>query len=175
VLPHALRTVASPNSVATSVSVAPSDGAIPQPTASAVRRTPLARVLALLTIVVAIASLGACTSNSSTKGSQIVTYARQQIGKPYVYGAAGPNSFDCSGLTQYVYARAGIAIPRTTYDQKRAAHYVSPSSAQPGDIVFISDYHVGIYVGGGQMIDAPKTGDVVRQRAIWTGYTLGRF
>jgi cell wall-associated NlpC family hydrolase len=170
VLPHALRTVTSSD---TTVSV---DTDAPQSTQSAVRRTPLARLLALLTIVVTIASLGACTtSNSSTSGSAVVSYARQQIGKPYVYGATGPNSFDCSGLTQYVYAKAGKRIPRTTGEQQAAARYVSPSSGQPGDIVFIGGYHVGIYVGGGQMIDAPKSGDVVRQRAIWTGYSLGRF
>jgi cell wall-associated NlpC family hydrolase len=141
------------------------------------RQGPMARVLALLTIIAAIASLGACTANSTTnKGAQIVNLARTHIGARYVFGAAGPSTFDCSGLTQYVHRQAGIAIPRTTGSQLASARKIAKSAAQPGDLIFIGNYHVGIFVGGGQMIDAPKTGDVVRQRAIWTsGYTVGRF
>lgn len=140
------------------------------------RRSMVGRLIAFLAVIVAVASLGACTApKSSTKGAQIVNLARTHIGQPYRYGAAGPSSFDCSGLVQYVHRQAGISIPRTTGSQQAAARPVSKSAAQPGDIIFIGGYHVGIYVGGGQMIDAPKTGDVVRQRAIWTSaYTVGR-
>lgn len=141
------------------------------------RRNPITRLLALLAVIVAVASIGACAApSSSTKGQQIVNIARTHLGQRYVYGAAGPSSFDCSGLTQYVHRQAGISIPRTVGSQQAAARPVSKSSARPGDLIFIGGYHVGIYVGGGQMIDAPKTGDVVKQRAIWTSaYSVGRF
>ena len=140
-------------------------------------RSPLARIFALLTVIAAVAALGACSppASSSTKGAQIVNAARTHLGQRYVYGAAGPTTFDCSGLTQYVHRQVGISIPRTVASQQAVAHPVSKSSAQPGDLIFIGGYHVGIYVGGGQMIDAPKTGDVVKQRAIWTSaYSVGR-
>jgi cell wall-associated NlpC family hydrolase len=169
---HALRTPVSVESPASDVEIVES----PATESPATRRRPLSRLLALLAVIVAVASLGACTApNSSTKGDEIVNLARTHIGQPYVYGAAGPYSFDCSGLVQYVHRQAGISIPRTTETQLAAARPISKSAAQPGDIVFIGNYHVGIYVGGGQMIDAPKTGDVVRQRPIWTSaYTIGR-
>jgi cell wall-associated NlpC family hydrolase len=165
VLTHALRPVAPATTSSDAVPSAPA------------RPTRLVRLFALLTIVAAVASLGACTtSNSGTKGAQIVSLARTHIGARYVYGGAGPSVFDCSGLTQYVYRQAGISIPRTTGSQLAAARPVSKASAQPGDLIFFGSYHVGIYVGGGQIIDAPKTGDVVRQRAIWTSaYSVGRF
>jgi cell wall-associated NlpC family hydrolase len=167
---HALRTPVSTESPASDVDI------VESAETPAVRRRPLSRLLALLAVIVAVASLGACTApNSTAKGDQIVNLARTHIGQPYVYGAAGPYSFDCSGLVQYVHAQAGIGIPRTTDGQLAVARPVSKSAAQPGDIVFIGNYHVGIYVGGGQMIDAPKTGDVVQQRPIWTSsYTIGR-
>jgi cell wall-associated NlpC family hydrolase len=140
-------------------------------------RTLVTRLLALLALVVAVASLGACTApSSSTKGAQIANLARSHIGAPYSYGASGPGSFDCSGLVQYVHRQAGINLPRTSGGQLAAARPVSKSAGRPGDVVFIGNYHVGIYMGNGQMIDAPKTGERVQQRAIWTsGYTLGRF
>jgi cell wall-associated NlpC family hydrolase len=141
-----------------------------------VRRSPLIVVLALFAALVMTLTLGACTApSSSTKGSQIVSIAKSKLGARYVYGAAGPNTFDCSGFTQWVYGQAGIRIARTTSQQAAQGRYVSASQAQPGDIVVIGDYHVGIYVGGGQMIDAPKTGDVVKQRAPWTGWSARRF
>jgi cell wall-associated NlpC family hydrolase len=141
------------------------------------RRTPIQRLLALLTVVVAVAALGACTApSSSTKGQQIANIAKAQIGKPYAYGASGPGSFDCSGLTQFAHRQAGISIPRTTGAQYSAARKVAKSSARPGDIIFFGTSHVGIYVGGGQMVDAPKAGTRVTQRPMWTSsYTVGRF
>jgi cell wall-associated NlpC family hydrolase len=141
------------------------------------RRSTLTRLLALLTVIFAVTALGACTApKSSSKGQQIVNLARTHIGKPYVYGASGPGSFDCSGFTQYVHRQAGLTIPRTTGSQQAAARPVSKSAAKPGDLIFIGGYHVGIFVGGNQMIDAPKSGDRVRQRAIWTSaYSVGRF
>ncbi len=141
------------------------------------RRNPLTRLLALLTVLVAVAALGACTApSSSARGQQIVNAARAQMGKPYVYGAAGPGSFDCSGLTMYAHRAAGISLPRTAGGQQAGGRAIAKSAAQPGDVVAIGGYHVGIYVGGGQMIDAPKSGDHVRQRAIWTSsYVIKRY
>jgi len=142
------------------------------------RRSTLARLLALLTMIVAVAALGACSApaNSSTKGAQIANAARAQLGKPYVYGATGPGSFDCSGLTQYVHRQAGISIPRTSGAQQAGGRAIAKSQAKPGDVVAIGGYHVGIYVGNGQMIDAPKTGDHVKQRPIWTSsYVIKRY
>jgi cell wall-associated NlpC family hydrolase len=93
-----------------------------------------------------------------------VRFAYAQLGKPYVYGAAGPSSFDCSGLTMRAWGAAGVALPHNAAAQQSMLHYVAQSSLQPGDLVFFGSpaYHVGIYIGGGRFIHAPHTGDVVR-------------
>jgi cell wall-associated NlpC family hydrolase len=93
-----------------------------------------------------------------------VEWAYRELGKPYVWGAAGPNGFDCSGLTMYVWARAGVSLPHSAAAQYGAGTPVSRADLQPGDLVFFGSpiYHVGIYVGGGNMIEAPHTGDVVK-------------
>ena len=110
-------------------------------------------------------------SNSGLSTSQlqqaIVQYAEQFIGTPYVWGATGPNAFDCSGLTSYVYKHFGYYIGRTTYTQIDAGTPVSTNvnSLQPGDLIFWGDpqapYHVAIYIGNGQYIQAPKPGETV--------------
>ncbi|XZI48559.1 C40 family peptidase [Clostridium perfringens] len=110
-------------------------------------------------------------SSSSTSGSTVappsegaasavVSYAYQFIGRPYVFGATGPDSFDCSGFTSYVYRNAvGREITRTTYTQINQGRPVSRDQLQPGDLVFTNGVgHVGIYVGGGQMIHAARPG-----------------
>lgn len=98
----------------------------------------------------------------------LITLLKAQLGKPYVYGAAGPNAFDCSGLTSYVYKNAlGIDIGRTTYDQLNAEIEVSQSELKVGDLVFPHSGHVGIYIGNGQMIHAPQTGDVVKISPVY--------
>jgi len=96
--------------------------------------------------------------------SGVVGVAYAQLGKPYVWGAAGPNAFDCSGLTQYCYrVGAGIYIPHSSYAQAYCGTPVSVSELQPGDILGFRGWgHVGIYIGGGQYIHAPHTGAVVR-------------
>ncbi len=94
--------------------------------------------------------------------------AAAQRGKPYRYGAAGPNSFDCSGLVQYVYRQAGVSVPRTTYLQYAAAIHISRSQMRPGDLIFTGGLgHVGIYAGFGFIWHAPHTGDHVRLSLIW--------
>lgn len=119
---------------------------------------------------------GSTTSPSTSTGSsyaakaeKALAFARAQIGKPYVWGATGPGSYDCSGLTQAAWKAAGVTVPRTTYDQVDAGTTVPVSQAQPGDLVFFYDdvTHVGIYIGNGMMIHAPKPGTYVREESIY--------
>ena len=113
---------------------------------------------------------------SSASGNAIVSYAYNFIGTPYVYGATGPDAFDCSGFTSYVYANAaGINITRTTYSQMGVGTPVSYDELQPGDLVFTyGGDHVGIYVGGGQYIHAPQPGDSVKVSNITSFYSARR-
>ncbi len=93
----------------------------------------------------------------------VVQVAYQQLGKPYRYAGAGPDVFDCSGLVVYCYARVGVRLPHSSYMQARCGVPVSYSELQPGDLVFFrGNGHVGMYIGNGQYIHAPRTGDVVR-------------
>lgn len=118
---------------------------------------------------------GGTTSSSyngptSTQAQKAVAYAYSKLGDPYVYGATGPSSFDCSGLVQAAWAAAGVSIPRTTYEQVAALPSVSRSALQPGDLLFFDgDGHVAIYVGGGYLIDAPQTGMDV-QKVAFSGW-----
>ncbi|QXE19398.1 NlpC/P60 family protein [Clostridium sp. 001] len=102
--------------------------------------------------------------NSIASSDAVVAYASNFLGVPYVWGGTSPSGFDCSGLVQYVYAHFGINLPRTSQEQQTVGTAVSRDELQPGDLVFFGSpaYHVGIYVGGGQFINAPKTGDVVK-------------
>ncbi|MFI9826740.1 NlpC/P60 family protein [Streptomyces sp. NPDC051913] len=108
-------------------------------------------------------------SSYATKADKALAFARSQIGKPYVWGATGPDSYDCSGLTQAAWNAAGISLPRTTYDQVNFGTTVSLANARPGDLVFFYDdvSHVGIYIGNGMMIHAPKPGAYVREESIY--------
>ncbi|MEV6171045.1 NlpC/P60 family protein [Streptomyces sp. NPDC051954] len=108
-------------------------------------------------------------SSYAAKAEKVLAFARSQVGKPYVWGATGPDSYDCSGLTQAAWNAAGISLPRTTWDQVNAGTTVSLSAAQPGDLVFFYDdiSHVGIYIGNGMMIHAPKPGAYVREESIY--------
>ena len=114
---------------------------------------------------------------STNKVQAVVDLAHKQIGKPYVWGAEGPNSFDCSGLTYYVYKNAaGITLPRNSRSQYGAGKAVSKSNLQPGDLIFSSTdgtgniTHVAIYVGNGQMIHAPRSGKNVEKVSMNTSY-----
>lgn len=98
----------------------------------------------------------------------VINEAYNHLGKWYQYGATGPNTFDCSGLTSYVYRKAaGINIGRSTYDQINAGREVSYSELQPGDLVFPHSGHVGIYIGNGQMIHAPQTGKQIQVAPVY--------
>ncbi|MEU5162408.1 NlpC/P60 family protein [Streptomyces sp. NPDC020875] len=98
------------------------------------------------------------------RAARAVAYAYGALGKPYVWGATGPASYDCSGLTQAAWRAAGVSLPRTTYTQIGAGRRVARSELAPGDLVFFYPgvTHVGMYVGGGRMIHAPRPGGVVR-------------
>jgi cell wall-associated NlpC family hydrolase len=93
-----------------------------------------------------------------------VYWAMKAIGKPYRYGAGGPDSFDCSGLTSWAYGKAGISLPHSSGAQISQGPRISKSNLQPGDLVFFGSpiHHVGMYVGGGDFIEAPYTGMNVR-------------
>ena len=97
-----------------------------------------------------------------------VDSAMAQRGKPYVWAAGGPRAFDCSGLTQYAFAAAGINLPHSSRMQSQMGRSVSRSELQPGDLVFFYSpvSHVGIYIGGGQMVHAPTSGDVVKVASV---------
>ena len=97
-----------------------------------------------------------------------IDMAMAQRGKPYVWAAGGPRAFDCSGLTQYAFAAAGISLPHSSRMQSQMGRPVSRSELQPGDLVFFYSpvSHVGIYIGGNQMVHAPTSGDVVKVASI---------
>ena len=103
-----------------------------------------------------------------TAGQKIVDIARSKIGSPYVYGASGPDAFDCSGFTSWVHAQAGKAIPRTSQAQASGGQQVSLSDIQPGDIVvyYSGASHVGIYAGNGTIIDALNSNSPVTERPL---------
>ncbi|MEV0586900.1 C40 family peptidase [Nonomuraea sp. NPDC050310] len=109
------------------------------------------------------------------KAAEAARWALTQQLKPYVWGAEGPNSYDCSGLVMAAYQQVGISLPHYTGDQWTAGRHISREELRPGDLVFFYNdlHHVGIYVGGGMMVHAPQTGDVVRLAPIgnrpWAG------
>ncbi|PVE12854.1 NlpC/P60 family protein [Streptomyces scopuliridis] len=105
---------------------------------------------------------------ASQRASAAFSAAQSKIGTPYVYGASGPSSFDCSGLTSWAYAQAGVSIPRTSEAQANAGSRLGMSQLQQGDLViFYGDlHHVGFYAGNGQVLHAPKPGASVRYESI---------
>jgi len=99
---------------------------------------------------------------------QVVAVAMQYQGVPYRYGGDNPSGFDCSGLTQYVYAQFGVSLPHSSSAQGSGGTAITPESALPGDLVFMDGGgHVGIYLGGNMMIDAPYGGRLVEVRPIY--------
>ncbi|PZH04257.1 glycoside hydrolase [Streptomyces sp. NTH33] len=107
----------------------------------------------------------------ATKAGKALAFARAQVGKPCVWGASGPGSYDCSGLTQAAWRAAGVTLPRATRDQANAGTAVPLAEARPGDLVFLASPsgdtdHVGVYAGDGVMIHAPGPGAYVREESI---------
>ncbi len=122
------------------------------------------------TPVGATASAGGVTVAPPSQYGGVVGIAMRYLGVPYVWGGATPSGFDCSGLTLYVYAKMGVSLPHYTGAQWNMGVAVSRSDLQPGDLVFFNGLgHMGIYIGGNQMIHAPHTGDVVKITAL-TGW-----
>lgn len=107
------------------------------------------------------------------KATDVVDLAYNEIGKPYVYGDEGPNSFDCSGLVQYVFGKLGVQLPRTARQQQASV----PATTRPrfGDLVFYGQpaHHVGIYVGSGFMIDAPDVNQKVKFEKVGNATSYG--
>ncbi|MFP1627596.1 NlpC/P60 family protein [Streptomyces sp. 5K101] len=112
---------------------------------------------------------GAEDGSYAAQADKVLAFARAQIGKPYVWGATGPSSYDCSGLTQAAWKAADVDLPRTTWDQVEVGRRVATADLLPGDLVFFYDdiSHVGIYIGDGKMIHAPKPGTEVREESIY--------
>ncbi|UUU21417.1 C40 family peptidase [Streptomyces sp. DSM 40750] len=110
---------------------------------------------------------------ASDRGAAALAAADTQLGKPYVSGGSGPNSYDCSGLTQWAYAQAGVSITRTTYTQANDGTRIGRDQLMPGDLVFFNDLgHVGLYAGNDTIIHAPYPGKVVRYESM---STIGTF
>lgn len=116
---------------------------------------------------------------ASSKAASIVALAKEQVGKPYVWGATGPDKFDCSGLVQYVYQHAaGINLPRTTYDQVKVGQTVPLDKLQAGDLVFwgseTSPYHVAIYIGNNQYVNSatPEQGTIIQTMTSYYNPTI---
>jgi cell wall-associated NlpC family hydrolase len=116
------------------------------------------------------------TGTTATQAGKAVAFAYAQLGKPYVWGATGPGSYDCSGLVQAAWAAAGVSVPRVTYDQWAALPHIATSALQPGDLLFYNgEGHVSMYVGDGYIIDAPRTGLAVQKIPMNTNWYAGTY
>lgn len=111
---------------------------------------------------------------ATSSAEKAVAYALSKLGRPYVWGATGPNAFDCSGLVQAAFKAAGISLPRTTKTIISRGMAVSRNALQRGDLVWTGSGHMGIYVGDNKMVHAPQTGDVVKVQTIWAFYAARR-
>jgi cell wall-associated NlpC family hydrolase len=130
------------------------------------------------TVVGASASTpeGASVVPSSAVGSQVVSIAMSYLGVPYVWGGSTPSGFDCSGLVMYSFAQIGISLPHSSYAQANMGSYVPYDQLQPGDLVFFDgDGHVGMYIGGGEYVNAPYTGAVVRVDSLSSGWAASHY
>ena len=118
------------------------------------------------------AEAATATRTSASQRLHAMRVALAQRGDPYRYGATGPNAFDCSGLTQYSYRRAGRSIPRTTDEQKAGLRAVSHAAKRRGDIILFTHggnaYHAAIYIGHGRVVHASRPGTPVKVARIWT-------
>ncbi|NLG54775.1 MAG: C40 family peptidase [Rhodococcus sp.] len=104
---------------------------------------------------------------SQSVGERAVEFALSKVGAPYVYGASGPNSFDCSGLVQWAFKQAGLNVPRTSYEQASAGAPVASHDLRPGDVLsFYGGSHSGIYVGDGNFVHASTSGQPVKVAPI---------
>ena len=127
-------------------------------------KTVATAVTAVTTIRATATTYEPSRGSASVSSSAIVAYASNFIGTPYAWGGNGPSTFDCSGFTSYVFRHFGVSLPRTAAGQQGTGASVAKADLQPGDLVFFGSpaHHVGIYVGNGCYIHAPRTGDVVK-------------
>ena len=116
------------------------------------------------------------------RGEDIVALARKYLGVKYVWGGSTPDGFDCSGLVQYVFGKNGISVPRVTYNQINVGSSVQPNKLRPGDLVFFDTDrkkagpdHVGIYIGGGKFIHAPRPGQGVKISSLSESFYMDRW
>jgi cell wall-associated NlpC family hydrolase len=139
--------------------------------------TSLALVLGLTFTMFSFTTVGPNTSGASAmvtaaKANAAADWARSRKGSRYVYGAAGPHRFDCSGLTRWVYARVGKSLPHSSAAQANKVKRIKRSNARRGDLVFFYDnggvYHVAIFAGHGRVWHAPHAGTRVHRQHIWT-------
>jgi cell wall-associated NlpC family hydrolase len=113
--------------------------------------------------------------------ARAIAMARTKLGDPYVWGGTGPTGWDCSGLVQWAYAQVGVTLPRVAADQWNVGTHPSLAELEPGDLLFWATdpadpttiHHVGIYLGGGLMLDAPHTGDVVQIQPVYMDGLIG--
>ncbi len=115
-------------------------------------------------------------SAGGTSGGDVVDYALKFLGTPYVWAGSGPSGFDCSGFTMYVYRHFGISLPHSSSMQSGYGSAVARADLQPGDLVFFYSpiHHVGLYIGGGKMVNAAGTGKGVRIDYLWSSYNSAR-
>lgn len=143
------------------------------------------RALALLLLIAStfgVLAVGATPANAALTTYQydVLHEAARHNGQPYVYGAAGPTRFDCSGYTLYVFGRFGRRLPHNAAMQYSVVHHISKSYMRPGDLIFFRDsyghiYHVGIYAGSGRFWHAPHSGSYVKLALIYSSnYVVGR-
>ncbi|HVF04201.1 MAG TPA: C40 family peptidase [Frankiaceae bacterium] len=132
--------------------------------AEAARKAEIARRASRVRPAPAPVAPPAYSEVGAERASIAVQEAYRQLGKPYRWGAEGPDSFDCSGLSKWAWAKAGVSLPHYSRAQYQEGRHVSRGELRPGDLVFFGNpiHHLGIYVGNGQMIHAPQTGDVVK-------------
>jgi cell wall-associated NlpC family hydrolase len=116
----------------------------------------------------ALTTTTTAVSDGSSKGAIALAFAKSQLGKPYRFASAGPNAYDCSGLTSAAWAKAGVSLPRTSQSQIGVGRSVSKSELQPGDLVFYYSgiSHVGLYAGNGQIVHAPRPGKSVEYASL---------
>lgn len=119
---------------------------------------------------------GTAAAPAASGGGDVVAIAKTQLGVPYVWGGTTPGKgFDCSGLVQWAYGRVGITLPRTSFQQRAATTKIDQAEAKPGDLVFYTAAsHVAIYVGNGQMLNAPNSRSVIRLEPLWPNPTFCR-
>jgi cell wall-associated NlpC family hydrolase len=123
--------------------------------------------------------ISSASAGPSAGNSSVASYARQFVGRDYVWGAAGPNAFDCSGFTMYIFSKFGVSLPHQSGSQYRYGQSVSRDNLAPGDLVFFNTYgsisHVGIYAGGGNFVHAANSRTGVTVSSLSEGYYDKRF